>query len=54
MPPTPNAETPLSREEYVWTMAYCYTANANDCKDTSTAVRYADRALDEFRRKFNR
>ena len=31
---------------------WCATANANDCKSTSTATKYADEALKAFDERF--
>ncbi|AAQ64166.1 hypothetical protein KVP40.0095 [Vibrio phage KVP40] len=36
----------------VWLKAWCHTANANDCKETSTATSYADACLAAFDRRF--
>jgi hypothetical protein len=36
----------------LWIKAWCATANANDCKHTSTATRYADEALKAFDDRF--
>ena len=36
----------------LWIRAWCATANANDCKYTSTATKYADTALEEFDKRF--
>lgn len=36
----------------VWRDAWAATANANDCKSTDVATRYADAALEAFDRRF--
>lgn len=36
----------------VWSKAWTYTSNANDCDETSTAKKYADEALKVFDRLF--
>lgn len=36
----------------VWSDAWSMTANANDCKATDTATRYADAALKAFDERF--
>lgn len=36
----------------VWSDAWCATANANDCKYTETATKYADAALVAFDLRF--
>ena len=36
----------------LWTQVWSLTANANDCKEASTATTYADIALEEFDERF--
>lgn len=36
----------------VWANVWAMTANANDCKHTSTATRYADVAMQEYDNRF--
>lgn len=38
----------------LWIKAWCATANANDCKHTHTATRYADEALKAFDERFQK
>lgn len=36
----------------VWLQAWSAVANANDCKSSSTATAWADRALNDFDQRF--
>ena len=42
----------LNKRKDLWIKAWCATANANDCKHTYTATRYADEALKAFDERF--
>lgn len=50
-------EQQLKHEEMrkqVWSSAWSATANANDCKEKTTATSWADHALAEFDKRFPR
>lgn len=47
-----NTKTHQDQRKELWIKAWCATANANDCKHTSTATMYADAALKEFDKRF--
>ena len=42
----------LNKRKDLWIKAWCATANANDCKHTHTATKYADEALKAFDERF--
>lgn len=52
MEKTFKQEHELMRQR-VWSDAWCATANANDCKESSTATAWADKALKAFDSKFD-
>lgn len=41
-----------NKRKEIWMNAWCATANANDCKTSGVATAWADRALEDFDKRF--
>jgi hypothetical protein len=50
--PQNKADQFRAERRQVWANAWAMTANANDCKSTEVATRYADRCLEAFDLRF--